>query len=502
MDILRTSAVIAAAWLATLAVRNASASLRYFIWRAAFAIALLLPVAERLAPRWEVAVPAAPVMVVTAIGSAPEPMPQPAAPVWPYLWAAGTLAVIARLCIGAFRLHRIARRAAPVRSACAVSVLESPEIPVPMAWGMLRPIILLPCGSAAWPAARLRAVLLHETIHIRRHDLLTQLGAQLLCALYWFNPLMWAAARRLRQERELSCDDAVLAAGVAAPEYAAHVVDLVRQMRAQRSAGIAPAMAEAAGLETRVKAMLDTARNRRPVTKRAAALAAVCALAVAAPLAIVRAQSQSAVGTLTGVVRDPSGAVVPNCSVTARSLTGRNQEIATANPAGEFAFPTIPAGNYTVEVRAPGFKPASQDVAVEAGKAARAEIALSLGNVAERITIKGKRTAPLPAPTAVGTPQRIRVGGNVQATRIVTMKRPEYPQPLQQLGIEGTVLMRAVISTEGVPLNLEVVNSGVHPELAKLATAAIQQWRYQPTLLNGQPVEVVTTVQVDFKLEN
>jgi protein TonB len=67
--------------------------------------------------------------------------------------------------------------------------------------------------------------------------------------------------------------------------------------------------------------------------------------------------------------------------------------------------------------------------------------------------------------------------------------------------VEGTVVMRAVISTAGALLNLEVVNTDVDPRLAKAALDAVGQWVYQPTLLNGQPVEVVTTITLDFRLQ-
>ena len=67
-------------------------------------------------------------------------------------------------------------------------------------------------------------------------------------------------------------------------------------------------------------------------------------------------------------------------------------------------------------------------------------------------------------------------------------------------GISGTVMMRAVISKYGEPLNVEVINTDVHPGLAKAALESVRRWRYQPTLLNGQPVEVITTVDVNFEL--
>ena len=90
----------------------------------------------------------------------------------------------------------------------------------------------------------------------------------------------------------------------------------------------------------------------------------------------------------------------------------------------------------------------------------------------------------------------------MQATRLVSQVKPVYPAELQAAGVEGTVLLRAVISMQGNLLGLSVINTSVAPELAKAATDAVSQWRYTPTLLNGQPVEVATTIAVNFRLEN
>ena len=97
--------------------------------------------------------------------------------------------------------------------------------------------------------------------------------------------------------------------------------------------------------------------------------------------------------------------------------------------------------------------------------------------------------------------ERIRIGGNVQATKVVRQVRPVYPEALKSQGITGTVMLRAVISVTGEPLNVEVVNTAVNYGLAQAALEAVRQWRYQPTLLNGQPVEVPATIDVVFELE-
>ena len=82
------------------------------------------------------------------------------------------------------------------------------------------------------------------------------------------------------------------------------------------------------------------------------------------------------------------------------------------------------------------------------------------------------------------------------------MARPSYPLDCKAEGVEGTVVLRAVIGTDGSVLNLQQVNELVDKRLVAAATEAVKQWRYQPTFLNGQPVEVITEVQVNFVLAN
>jgi len=95
----------------------------------------------------------------------------------------------------------------------------------------------------------------------------------------------------------------------------------------------------------------------------------------------------------------------------------------------------------------------------------------------------------------------IRVGGNVQAAKIVRQPRPEYPADLQQAGIEGTVTLKAVISKEGLPISIQTVGNGVDQRLAVAAAKAVAQWRYQPALLNGEPVETMVTIDLSFTLD-
>src|SRR5206468_10662539 len=128
---------------------------------------------------------------------------------------------------------------------------------------------------------------------------------------YWFHPLAWWAASRMRNERERACDDRVLAAGVAPSEYAA---DLLEVARGRQALGAAPAMARASNLETRLRAVLDPNIRRGAVSARGAAAAVVPVVLVALSLASLRLLGQG--GGLSGPIFDACGAVAPDATVT------------------------------------------------------------------------------------------------------------------------------------------------------------------------------------------
>jgi protein TonB len=105
---------------------------------------------------------------------------------------------------------------------------------------------------------------------------------------------------------------------------------------------------------------------------------------------------------------------------------------------------------------------------------------------------------PPPAAPKPVTPQRIRVGGNVQQAKLIRQPKPVYPPLAKQARISGVVKLNAIIGKDGTIQNLTVASG--HPLLVPAAMEAVKQWVYQPTLLNGEPVEVVTQIDVNFTL--
>lgn len=131
------------------------------------------------------------------------------------------------------------------------------------------------------------------------------------------------------------------------------------------------------------------------------------------------------------------------------------------------------------------------------------DIALADEWVRKSLEAKKAKAGEGPPPTAnqqphPATPGRIRIGGNVQAHNLITKVIPRYPKLAKHDRIQGTVRFQAIIGKDGHIQNLQLVSG--HPDLVEAARDAVQQWIYKPTLLNGAPIEVVTTIDVNFTL--
>jgi protein TonB len=120
------------------------------------------------------------------------------------------------------------------------------------------------------------------------------------------------------------------------------------------------------------------------------------------------------------------------------------------------------------------------------------------GGVFGGIPGQGMVAAMAPPPPKPTAPTRVKQGGNVTAASILTQTRPLYPALARQARIQGSVVLHAIIDKDGKVAQLEVISG--HPLLVQSALDAVKQWRYKPTLLNGDPVEVDTTITVTFTM--
>ncbi len=267
---LKGTIVLCAAWIAAALLRRSPADLRHRIWLAA-----LIAMALLLVP---VSIPQTMRMTIDATAAAPGTVSAAARSirVFPIVWSIIAALLLLRSGAGIFRLHRITRGS---RLENGVSVSDA--IMTPMTWGAVRPVILLPAYVEDWPAAQRDIVIRHERAHIERRDWLWQAFAQVMTAIFWFNPLVWLAAAQMRQEAEHAADDATLSAGVQAPDYADRLMAVARQLSGH-APDAAVAMVRKPMLTSRIAAILDTARTRTraSVSTRIGVVVAVVALLV------------------------------------------------------------------------------------------------------------------------------------------------------------------------------------------------------------------------------
>ena len=228
-------------------------------------------------------------------------------------WAAGALCVLGRFALDVSRTRSLLRETveapdgihARVASRVAerlgvrrsVQVLFSDRLTVPVTWGVLRPVVVLPLDAWEWATDRIRIVLLHEIAHVRRLDCLSSGIAVLASALWWFHPLQWACRRRLRVEQERACDDVVLLDGVGPTVYATILLDFARGLslgEETATARAAIAMARRSTLRDRVETILATGSRSLRLEPRTAGLLAIVAAAFLVPLAAVRVWGETA----------------------------------------------------------------------------------------------------------------------------------------------------------------------------------------------------------------
>lgn len=526
---LRSSLVLVAGFGALWLMRRQPAAFRHWILVAALALAAAQPAINRAVPAlqipltvWAAAEAEASPRVDTTISfEIGDPHRADPAPVigWSrvavVLWAVGMAISLAILLAGASWLVWLGARAEAaaehwqheaeqLRAALGivrpVRVLQTRHPALLVTWGTLSPVILLPEGAASWPADRVRLVMAHELAHLARRDWLIQLAAQIVCAINWFNPLFWIACARLRRESEYACDDIVLDLGVGGTSYASHLLDLARSFSVHGRTWLpAPSIARPSTLERRVRAMLNPQLDRRPVSRLRRAALAFILLAVAVPIA---AATQPA-GIPSGKVSDPSGRPLANADLRMTAASGQLYEART-DDTGNFEFPQVPAGDYLLSVRYPGFSSRRQLLRLTGGDVTLA-LQVQVGTLRETVTVGGgtpdgnggnNQVAPPPPPICTPTP----TGGQLIPPMKVSDVRPIYRKELIDAKVEGSVLLQARIGTDGKVRNVDVI-SPVNADLEDAAFAAVSQWEFTPTYLNCDPVEVQMYVTVSFKAD-
>ncbi|MEP6506960.1 MAG: M56 family metallopeptidase [Gemmatimonadales bacterium] len=370
-------------------LRNRSASMLRTVWALTLAAAIGLPIGMFFTPAWRVAVIPADNISVAPISNTAQTAVEPqssminaqavnrseeqepgglptvrqtsgsALPEIPVflaaIWLAGIAAVLGRMALGIIGLNRVARRSSELMDAewqrllykeaslagvtDVVRLLSSGDVSTPLTFGFRSPKIILPEESAGWHEAHRAVVIRHEMAHIASADAGACLVAGLAAAIYWFHPMVWIAAARLRRAQERACDDRVLTLGVAPADYAGHLLEVARSAREMGMPGfVSVAMARPSQLEGRLLAVLNESNDRATLTSRsraagfAGAVGAVFLLSAFSP--VQRSAEASGTVTTTDVAEaSPATPVGPPARVIESSLV--SQTTATKNNAGD-----------------------------------------------------------------------------------------------------------------------------------------------------------------------
>ena len=528
--LIRSSLVLLAGLAAASLLRNRSAAMRHCVLAGSIAAAAIAaPLGRAVPPMAIVSMPAitlplAPIAerqsgpLLPAAGGAPAAGPaaeQTMSTVdWLVVfWLSGAAFGLIRLLLQLLTLWRTSARSTRLLSGPwieavedarrqygvrrSIAVLQTGAADLLATWGARRPRILLPPNAGDWEPDRIRVVVLHELAHIRRHDWIVQLAAAAVCRIYWFQPLMWLACRRLRRESEHACDDAVINAGVAIRSYARQLLELAAADRSRRTWAAAVPMARRSTLERRITAMLDVRLNHRALSVRT--FAAVAAILVAATLTAAALQpAQVQPQPLVGTFYDAAGGVMPGVPVILTDAGGGRWE-ATTDAAGRFQFNTLPPGKYVLTASVRGFNELRREFELRQPADWDRAITMQVGQLRETITVRDTRlTATRPVPTG---PTPVRVGGNIRVPKKLVDVKPVYPVSMREAGRSGQVLLDVVIGQDGSVMSARVVGSDVHPDFGEAAIQAVRQWKFSATLLNGKPIDVLMSVLVTFELE-
>jgi TonB family protein len=544
---IRAGLIMAAAELLRRLSSRSGPGNRHRILASGFALLLFWPALSAVLP--EVSIPLWPqrangiVTVTQTIHSFGQPNRTSVYMNWPLLiWSLGVFVSLLPLIIGWIRVRRMVATASAIQDADWQTLLREEchrlrlrRVPqlleydgrvVPLIFGIVRPRILLSTDARSWDVSRKRMVLIHELMHVRRRDLLWQVFAHVTTALWWFQPLCWFNRRSLRQESENACDAWVLTCGIRPSDYANELLHIAQRMGTWSSRP-AMAMVQPGDLEQRVRTIVDF---KLPVTRGAFPTAKILVLtgltfSVSAltifphqnyvqtrttgtnrPVRFFQggypmkrtlisgllASAGLTAATIGGSVFDPSGAAVSNAQALLYNPdTGQKQQAATT-PDGKFIFQSLPAGSYILHIQKPGFASLYREFNVQ-----------SESDVERGLVLKSASGASLPDSNAAGQDaadaKRIRVGGEMEQENLIAKVNPVYPVAAKAAGVQGRVELEVAISKEGLPEDIRVISSP-SDDLTQSALEAVRQWRYRPTLLNGQPVAILTEVIVNYTL--
>src|SRR5437762_6826392 len=453
-------------------------------WVAALAGSYLVPAAAWLRPGAFGALPiplARPVVAGRQATAGPiDPLQRGAVPAPPFslgdldatlawAWRLSSAALLLSLGAAALRLAAV-RRGWRNATVDGRAVLVSDNVG-PAVAGVWRPRVVLPDWALQLGERERRLMLAHEDEHIRARDPWLLAGAAAALLLAPWNPVVWWQVRRLRLAVEMDCDARVLTRGGDAPAYG-ELLLRVGQRRARLPLG-APALGDPHSfLEDRIRRMTARLPRWRWLGSAAALVVTAAAIVAACDTPLPVAPEREAEVSLP---LDSARAV----AIALRNLCG------------------VPAVDTTCLVRSYEYTSGHHVVVLDRRPpAGNDRVAVQVSGVVGNVYLKANEL-----PFAQRAPQSVSVTGGLERPVVVSGPRLQYPNLLRQAGIEGRVIVRAVIDTTGraEPASVQVVES-THPGFNQAARDFVLHARFSHGRLHGRAVRVLITFPVNFRM--
>ncbi|HMF00984.1 MAG TPA: M56 family metallopeptidase [Terriglobia bacterium] len=532
-----------------------SAAVRHAVWVLAMVSVILLPLAVLIVPQleWSVLPQTGTSVTFLSIQNASS---QSAQEIWPaathsaktarlhpeFIWGLVITFLLLRLVLATTAVKRMTKTAVVIADdnwrkhltglsdafliRRPVRLLFSDKQICPMTWGVRNHTILLPSSARQWSDERCRLVLAHELAHVKRNDGLLQVFIQIVCSVYWFNPLVWYAAHRIRIERERACDDRVLSLGAEAVDYADHLVQVVRTLRTRRALSFASvSMAQPSQLESRLISILDSGMRRRTLSKTGTIL--LCTFAGLLTITVAAIGIAAAVPlppVFVSAVKFTPPAATPESTAQRTRIGNGNAIPNSALIPPQVLEPSKP--DYTqegVEANIEGTVTLEGHVDIK-GEVSRLRVIKGLGYGLDQKAIDAvlgwkfrpalRNGAPVEAITQIEVDFRIpawyravsteepavRIAPGITPPTVISRVEPQYTPEARAAKYRGTVVVAATIHKDGTLTVNEVIQEldyGLTPN----AIEALEQWKFKPGMRNGEPVPVSLKIEVNFNLK-
>ena len=386
-----------------------------------------------------------------------------------------------------------------------VQLKKSPEVFSPVSWGLFSPEIILPEQAEDWCVEKTRNVLIHELSHIQRLDWLTTLVVRITRAIYWYNPLIWFAARKLEEEAEQACDDAVILTGRSHSEYASNLLEIASHGRKGSFGNTVVQAIAGSFLGSRVFSILDTSKRRQntEVDWVVRGLLIGCtSIAILASLRFVPLVNVTSIdpyaSTAFSVIFIPRSEAAEFDEVMA-SIVDKEQPVRTQKSEEQ----PVSENTDTTSGQVVGIAAKQENQAAE-GEAASTERTSVLEEYLLTTDIRDESrqfesfvnnyTSDIirDVESSIDLSSFGKDAREATQARLVAIckSNPEYPQRARLRGVEGYTVVEYAVDSTGQVRDPVIVDSSPRSVFDRSSLRAIQSYRFEPPKIDGEIVSL------------